>query len=219
MKSKAQRKAKEMRRQGISMVKIAKELNVSKSSIYRWCQNIQLNDKQKRRLEENKLKAMQKARKKAMKRKSEIKQKRIKKMNKKGQERVGNLSKRDKYIAGLMLYSGEGAKTDGKVEIANTNPEIINFMLKWFNKFFNKKPSDFRAELYIHDNLNIQKAIDFWQKYTKIPIENFLDPYIVKNKENRTHKNNHKYGVLKIGFCSCGVHREIMGSIEKILKN
>lgn len=217
MKLKAQRKAKEMRKQGISMVKIAKELNVSKSSVYRWCQDIKLTNEQKSKLQENKSKAMKKARKKAMERKSEIKEKRIKENRKKGKQRVGKLSERDKYIAGLMLYSGEGAKTDGRVEIANTNPQIIKFMLDWFNYFFNKKPSDFRAELYIHDNLDSQKAIDFWHKYTKIPIEKFLEPYIVKNNKNRIHKNIHEYGVLKIGFCSCKIHREIMGSIEKIL--
>ena len=219
MKEEAKKRAQRMRKQGFSMVKIANELDVSKSSVYRWCRNIELTEKQKLKLEKSKLKAMKRARKKAAKQKSKLKEKRIRKNKKKGLKKVGDLSKRDKYIAGLMLYSGEGAKTDGRVEIANTDPKIIIFMLDWFKEFYNKKPDDFRAELYIHDNLEVDKAIDFWQKYTKIPSVNFLDPYIVENNPDRLRGNTHKNGVLKIGLHDCNLHRQIIGSIEAVLQN
>ena len=219
MKQKARKKARKMREKGLSMVKIANKLNVSKSSVYRWCNDIKLTEKQKKKLEESKLKAMKRARKRAADKKAKLKEKRIQKNKKEGVERVGKLSKRDRYVAGLMLYSGEGAKTDGRVEIANTDPKIIKFMLDWFEEFYNKKPDDFRAELYIHDNLEVNKAIDFWQKYTKIPSVNFLDPYIVENNPDRLRDKTHKNGVLKIGLHDCSLHRQIMGSIQAVLQN
>ena len=48
-----------------------------------------------------------------------------------GEERLGALTDRDLLVAGLALYAGEGAKTDGAVKFANSDPRMIAFFLRW----------------------------------------------------------------------------------------
>ena len=214
-----QTEARELRGNGLSLKEIAEKLNVSKSSASRWCSDIKLTTTQKRKLENKQQEAALKGRKRAAKLKRERKKKRINKSKNKGRDRVGQVTKRDRYIAGLMLYSGEGDKKDGRVAVSNTNPKIITFMAKWFEEFFDVRPDSLKAELYIHDNLDVEKAINFWSENTRIPAKNFLEPYVVEDKPNKHRKNKHKFGVIKIRFHDCDVHREIIGSVESILED
>lgn len=216
-KKKEKKQARKLRKQGLSYSEIQERVNVSKNSISLWCRDIKLNKSQKERLKENIRKGSEKGRKITARKKKIRKKKRIKKSKDKGKKKVGAVNKRDRFVAGLMLYEGEGSKTDGRVELANTSPKVIKFMIEWFQEFFDKKPKDFKVSLYIHDNLDINKALEFWSDLTKIPKENFRDPYIVKNNEDSLKRNRHEYGVARIEFSDIDVHRQIIGSISKIL--
>jgi hypothetical protein len=48
-----------------------------------------------------------------------------------GIERIGQLSDRDLLIAGTALYAGEGAKTDGVVKFANSDPRMVLLFCAW----------------------------------------------------------------------------------------
>ena len=49
---------------------------------------------------------------------------------------IGRLSDREFLVAGAALYAGEGAKGDGDVKMANTNPHIIAFFCAWLRRFY-----------------------------------------------------------------------------------
>ncbi|OGN09104.1 MAG: hypothetical protein A3J46_05115 [Candidatus Yanofskybacteria bacterium RIFCSPHIGHO2_02_FULL_41_11] len=47
------------------------------------------------------------------------------------------------FVAGLMLYLGEGSKTNySKIALANTDPRIVAFFTKWLNEFLNIPKKD-----------------------------------------------------------------------------
>lgn len=53
MKTKEREKARELRKQGLSVTKIAQEVNATASSVSRWTQDIELTDEQKQVLKDN----------------------------------------------------------------------------------------------------------------------------------------------------------------------
>src|SRR5206468_2030516 len=94
-----------------------------------------------------------------------------------GRRRVGNLTERDLLIAGTALYAGEGSKTDGGVKFANSDPRMISLFCTWLRQFFEPDEARLRAHLYLHQGLDLERAISFWSEVTAIPASQFNKPY------------------------------------------
>ena len=61
---------------------------------------------------------------------------------------LGNLEERDRFIAGISLYAGDGRKgVFSPVEFTNTDPDIISFMMSWFRNFCNIPEEKLRGAL------------------------------------------------------------------------
>jgi hypothetical protein len=60
----------------------------------------------------------------------------IERLLEEGRARIGRLSEREFLIAGVALYAGEGAKRDGAVKFANSDPRMIVFYCAWLRRFF-----------------------------------------------------------------------------------
>ena len=211
-------KARKLRKQGLSIKKIQKKLKVSRSSVSLWVRDVKLTKKQLEKLYLNKktgnLKGSIIAAMNKIKKREEI----TKKLRKEGKKEVGNLSRRDKFISGIAMYFAEGSKTDGSINFSNSDPRAIKFMVNWFREVCNIPEEKFRCSLYIHDNLDEEKAKRYWSKLTKVPISQFRKSYIVKNNPNRLRKVKHIYGVLRITASDINLHRKIMGWISGIFE-
>ena len=55
------------------------------------------------------------------------KQGEIERLLEEGRARIGRLSEREFLVAGVALYAGEGAKRDGALKSANSDPRMIFF--------------------------------------------------------------------------------------------
>lgn len=200
-------KAQELRRRGLSYGEILQQISVSKDTISRWCREIVLSETQKNRL----LVAADNKRNARLLRTQNI--------FKEAKTEIGNLSKRDRFIAGIMLYAGEGEKTDGKGGFANSDPKMISFMMNWFKEFCNLPIAKFRGALWLHENRDEKKAKEFWSKLTGIPTNQFHKTYIAENKTNskKIRKKIHEYGVFAIKFTSADKQRKIIGWISALL--
>jgi hypothetical protein len=112
-----QRQARHLRRGGLPLGEIAARLGVSKSSVSLWVRDVEFTPLPRpvrgRRREPN---ALQRR-----------KQAEIDRLLAEGQLRVGRLSEREFLVAGVALYAGEGAKRDGAVKFANSDPRMIAF--------------------------------------------------------------------------------------------
>ena len=60
----------------------------------------------------------------------------IQDLNAAGRERIGTLNDDAFLAAGAALYAGEGAKRDGCVTFANSDPAMIRFYCIWLRRFF-----------------------------------------------------------------------------------
>jgi hypothetical protein len=106
-----QEKAREFRADGRTLVDIATELGVSKSSVSLWVRNVPFEPRARRAAVDRRPHPQHVA-----------KLAEIAECDRLGLERIGELSDEAFLAAGAALYAGEGSKTDGKVTFANTNP-------------------------------------------------------------------------------------------------
>jgi len=210
-------KAQFLRKKGLSVKEIQKKLRVLRSSVSLWVRDIQLNKKQLERLYLNKKTGALRGSIIGAKKKQREREDLTRKLITEGRKEVGNISTRDRFIAGIVMYFAEGDKKDGHIGFCNTDPNAIRFMVDWIRKFCNLPKEKLRGALYIHDDLDEKKAKKYWSELTGIPLTQFTKSYIAKNNLNRLRKKKHIYGVFRVSTSSVVLHRKLMGWINRVL--
>ena len=105
---------------------------------------------------------------------------------------------KDLFIAGLMLYLGEGAKTRNTVDFANSDPRLLKIFIKFLREICGVDETKMRFYLYCFSNQDSEYLKNFWKGELKVSINQFTKPYI---KENATTKTRIiAYGVLHIRY-------------------
>ena len=222
-KSKERLKARELRKLGESIKKIAKQLNVSVASVSSWCRDINLTKTQFNKLKEritnpnygNKLAYLNKI-------KSET-NKKINALKNLGIKEVGKLNKREVFLIGIALYWGEGFKKDHQVGLATSDINMARFFIYWLKICFNLSHEDLilRATANISYKNNILDIEKFWADELKIPRDQFSKPFFQKTTWKKQYENKDAYhGVLRIKVRrSVNLLRKIYGYIEGIVIN
>ncbi len=134
-------------------------------------------------------------------------------------KRLINIKKESFFIAGLMLYLGEGDKRNRvRVGLANTDPAVIQFFVKWLKDFLGVDAERIHAELHLYENMNIEAEKMFWEKITGLPRKQFYKTQIRKlQKGSFTYKESHRHGTCSIIFTSVEKKREITMAIKAFL--
>lgn len=214
-------KIQKLRQQGLSYREIERITKTSKSTISKYCKNIELTKTQINHLLKNQSNGLTRASILGAKSNRSKRKKQEKDLLNQGISQIGNLSKRDKFIAGISLYQGEGSKTGNAVEFTNSNPETIKFMTNWFDEFCEISTDKLKFSLWLHDNLDESKAISFWCNFLNIKRSQFGKTYFAKNKTDsqKIRKNIHQFGIIKIRFYNSAKLRLILGWIKGVLSS
>jgi transcriptional regulator with XRE-family HTH domain len=200
-----QERARALRALGWTLLDIATELGVAKSSVSLWVRDVEFERRQRVRARRREPNALQR-------RKADE----IERLQREGRERIGQLTERDLLIAGAALYAGEGSKTDGTVAFANTDPRMIRLFLVWFRRFFDIDESRLRLRLYLHQGLDLDAAVAHWASVTQIPVERHGKPYRAVADPSIRH-NKHEHGCATVIYRSTAVHRAVMGCVTALL--
>ena len=124
------------------------------------------------------------------------------------------------FMAGLMLYAGEGDKmTKGVIRLANTDFFIHKVFIKFIEKFIKVDPKNIKLSILLYPDLNIEECKLRWSQELNIPIENFHKPIVIngRSKVNRLH-----FGVGSIIISNSFLKRKLLIWVEnskKILSN
>jgi len=218
-KLKEKRLALKLRRKGFSYSEIQGKIFVSKDTLSRWCRNVILTPEQLENLRKRRLKGAERGRIIGAKKQQCDRIRRTKKLLEQGKEEVGLLNKRNRFIAGVALYLGDGLKGDKNVGFSNSNPKIISFMLKWLREFCEVPEEKFRGQIWIHNNLDEMKAKKYWSKIAGISVGQFTKSYIAENKINsrKVRKQLHQYGIFAIRVHDVKMQRKIRGWMIGVL--
>jgi hypothetical protein len=203
-----QERARALRAEGWALLDIAEELGVAKSSVSVWVRDVAFDPRPRRRTarvrEPN---ALQRR-----------KQAEIEAMDERGRDRLSVLEDQAFLAAGAALYAGEGSKTEGVLKFANTDPAMVAFFCQWLRRHFQIDEPRLRAQVYLHQGLDLDGAQAFWSGVTGIPITQFTRPYrAVADPSIRRAK--HVHGCCYVRYSCSRTHREVMGLIRALLSS
>ena len=104
-------------------------------------------------------------------------------------------------VIGVMLYWGEGGKSDtmSGIDFANSDRDMIIMFLKFLRQICGIDEKRLRVYSYFYSNQDADKNIDYWSKLTKISKQQFTRPYIRKDfREDK--KDKMPYGLIHIRY-------------------
>jgi hypothetical protein len=201
-----QQQARQLRRTGLPVAEIAAHLGVAKSSVSLWVRDVEFSPLPRpprgRRRDPNALQRRKRAE--------------IDRLVEEGRARIGRLSEREFLVAGVALYAGEGAKRDGAVKFANSDPRMITFHCAWLRRLFEIDEARLRVRLYLHEGLDLDASVAFWSELTGIPPSQFQKPYRAVPDPSIRHAK-HMHGCVSIDYSCSATHRSIMGLVRALL--
>ena len=208
-------KARTLRKKGYSINQIVKETNFSKASISVWVRDIILTKTQKKRLSE-KGRSIE-----------SIEKRRINRLfneNKKRQTIIEEAKKDFKKISldelkliGIILYLGEGAKTNkGTVAVANSDPSVIKIMVRFLKEVCKVPENKLRGHIHTFAHSDIEKTEKYWSQITSIPRKQFYKTYIKPSSASLQKRKTLPFGTFDLSVSNTKLFLTIMGWIEKI---
>jgi hypothetical protein len=207
------RKALILRKQGKSYSQIKKELGISKSTLNGWLKHYPLSREQIRLLRDLNQERIEHYR-NTMRRKLEkrlyetyLQQKRI----------WTPLTEREKFIAGLFLYWGEGGKTSrNTLNISNTDPNVMKFSLLWINQILRVPKHKIRVYLFLYSDMNVNKEKEYWASLLGLNISNFVKPYIKKSKKADIDQKGYGHGTCRLVVGNTPIKEKILMTTKAI---
>jgi hypothetical protein len=200
-----QMRARELRAQSWTLNKIAAELGVSKSSVSVWVREVDFVPKPRNRGHPAGPHHPMRVKKEAE----------IARCREEADAIIGELSDRDLTMFALALYAGEGTKRDGSLVFANSDPVLMRVFVTWLRRQFSVDESRLRIKLYLHADLDLAVAIDFWHEITGVPASQFNRPYRAVIDATMRH-NRHLHGCASLVCHSTLVHRRVMALIAAV---
>jgi hypothetical protein len=206
-------KVVELRRQGKSYSEIRKIIKVSKSSLSLWLKDILLTDEQIRGLKMKKVQAVERY-------KISMKEKHKNKLDlyyKNQLKKWIPLSDREKYIAGLFLYWGEGNKVSSNViSIANTDPGLIRLAVFWFKECLGFSEDKVHIRLHLYSDMDIKSETGYWSEVLGIKSGQFSKPYIKQSLMSDIGQRGFGHGTCTVSVFKTVEKENIMMAIRAI---
>lgn len=217
MKLSEQIKAKELRKQGMSIGSIAEKLAVSKSSVSLWTKEIVLTEKQLEKLKQdnpilnNQMKGAM-----AMKEKHRLIRQDAQAKGKKKASENDPL-----HIMGCMLYWGEGNKyqRNSSVGLSNSDPALIKTFYTFLVETMNVEKHNIllSCQWYSDNGLTEEEVQDYW--ITLLGLDKKCLRSFQKDNISAQSKslkfNRNPYGTARIMVHSVTLLHEILGAIQE----
>jgi len=222
-KSAEKAKAVKLRKQGKTYNEIITEVGVAKSTLSLWLREVGLSRTQQQKLTKRKVAAQKLG---AEKRRSQrIAETEI--INDECRYDIQNLTDRELFLMGVVLYWAEGAKPkdnnpSAMIDFANSDPAMLKLFVKWLIKFGNVKKSDINLRLHLH-YLYKRREVElkkYWGNMLNIPEEQFAKTNFKKHnpKTKRINVGEDYKGLVAIRVRKSTIlNRRIMGWIHAII--
>lgn len=224
-KDSLRQKAVILRKQGYTYSEILKQVQISKSTLSGWMSTVILSEQEENKIKLKKINAALKGGQARRKQRLEL----LKTIKEKAQTEIEQVSQRELWFMGVMLYWAEGSKEKlyrqgSDVIFSNSDPFMNKLFLKWLETCLKIPQDQISLAIYIHENeeKRIDAVVDFWQSVIGYNREKFDKIYYKKHtlQSNRRNKGDQYYGLLRVRVKkSTNINRKIAGWIEGIIKN
>lgn len=216
-------KARELRRKGISVNKIAKKLKVSKGTASIWVRDIILSISQLEKLRQSEIRGSELGRLKSALMQKEKRLRKIEENKKLGIKELKNMTHREFFIAGLALYWGEGTKKGQEISFCNSDPKMITLFINWITRFYAVKKEEIYFRVAVNELHEKREQVirEYWAKELNISLDQFRKTTFKRVKNKKVYENfNDHYGTMlaKIRQPS-RIYYKILGQIEGLRIN
>ncbi|MBX4189828.1 hypothetical protein KW791_00815 [Candidatus Parcubacteria bacterium] len=189
-------RAYELRRQEKSYSEISRLLGIPKGTLAGWFKNEEWSKQIRDQLGEKvsfsspkKLAAIQKANKQRW---AKIYQG----YREEAEREFESLKTNPNFLAGLMLYWGEGDNQKGsQVKLTNTDPMMIRLFYLFLKKIIKVPPDKIAVWLLLYPDLKDDMQKNFWSRATGISLSQFKNSIYIKGKHPTKRLS---YGVCNI---------------------
>lgn len=187
-----------LRRSGKSYNTILKELKIPKSTLSGWFRDVDWSKELRTRLS----KANQTESTKRIRELDKVRGVHLKRAYEEAREEamheLDSLKYNPLFIAGLMLYWGEGDKlTKSLVSLTNADPKMVKLFIFFLTKICKLPESKIRLHLLLYPDLDDWLSKAYWMRETGMPKENFTKSTVIAGK--------HKTRRLSFGICIVNV--------------
>lgn len=211
-------KALALRKQEMSYSQIKKILGISKSTLSYWLRDYPLSEQRIKELKRIGARRNEQAIEKYRETMRQKREKRLTEIYQIQKKLILPLNNREFFIAGLLLYWGEGTKCrrDG-LSISNSDPSVIRFFIYWLKKSLAIPKKKIRILLHLYNDMNINNELNYWSKILRIPLRQFNRSYIKKTPSARiNHKGGFGHGTCNARINSVPLAEKIFMSLKVI---
>jgi hypothetical protein len=211
-------KARQLRREGRSLKRIATHLGVSPSSVRLWTEDIVLAPEQMaanlyRRggpWDPERLRAATAARSAAC---------RAKRAEYQERGRVRARSGDPLHLAGCMLYWAEGSKNRNDVRLTNSDARMVRFFCRFLVESLGVDPRDIRVSINVYTNngLTIGEIEAHWLQALGLP-RTCLRKHTLNHTPTSSSgraRGRLPFGVCRVSLCSTETVQHIYGAIQE----
>ena len=207
-----------LRLQAKSYREITLKVRVAKSTVSKWCKNLELPSRTKRFIQERNAVAQ--------KRFAGFNEKRTRRIFAENQEIISNaqkqvklLSKRDLMLVGVALYWAEGYKIEKQkyplISFANSDYAMAVLFKRFLREIMGIRDEELSLSIRIYPGMNKEKIVEFWSKMLCIPIEKFRVGYQVSRASQRKKPFNAlPFGTIRILVCGRKNSLRVKGWID-----
>lgn len=199
-----------LRKNGLSIKQIEKELGIPRSTLSGWFRDIIMDDTHIARLQKNKEEAWARARVNSVVWHKAQKAARIAEAEAQAQSVLDRLNINNDLLdlAFSMLYLGEGSKKGG-TSIASSDPMILRFTLITLERVYNLNRTTIRCELHLRMDQNEDEIKQYWSEQLNIPFTQFKYVAFDKRSEGRTTYEHYK-GVCLLQCGNIAIQRKLI---------
>ena len=191
--------AVDLRALGLSYREIGAVIPVGRGSLSAWCRDIVLSDEQRARLASKRPTLA--ARRAAGERRRAKALARAKAVRETARAEAASLVREPFWVAGVVAYWAEGAKTCNELVFSNSDPAMIRLFIRWAQAYLDVDAERFTAKLHLHTGQDDQERKSNWAKETGIPVERFTKTYV------KPEGSGHRKNILWAGTMSVRIRR------------
>lgn len=197
-----------LRKKSASYNKISKELGIPKSTLSYWFKDEKWSQKIKQELSRKALYTAKKRLRLINKARKEKWEKWREGYREEARKEFPRLKNNPLFLAGLMLYWGEGDSRieNCQVRLANSDPEMIRIFSNFLQQVCLVPLEKIRCALILYPDLNDQKCKKFWSEITGIPEAQFIKTQFIQGRHPTKRLSR---GICNILVCSRGLKEKI----------
>lgn len=213
-------KAFALRREGLGIKEIAREVGVAPGTISKWLIDLPLTEPQRKLIHERHLAAGNRGRMMGARMNTDKKLERIDVARTQAAKTISEVSPDALFFMGLGLYWGEGTKTSSSsLAVSNSDPRVIILMIRWFIECFDIKKEQFMPRIFISEVHRDRETVitAYWSKTLNIPHAQFKRMVFLPRGKKIYENRDIYYGVLALRVSKGGeIRTKILAYIERV---